>query len=56
MDVDNGEGTDYGSGGQAWWRGAMGEKWDNCNSVINKIFKILKNKYKSTFYFKDEVL
>ena len=22
----------------AGWRGIKGEKWDNCNSIINKIF------------------
>ena len=38
MDMDNGVGTDYGSGGPAGWRGAKGDNWDNCNSINNKIF------------------
>ena len=37
MDVDNRVGTDCGVGA-GWWRGAKGEKWDNCNSINNKIF------------------
>ena len=27
--------------GGAGWRGIKGVKWDNCNSIINKIFKNL---------------
>ena len=42
MDMDNGEETNYGSGGWAGWRRATGKKWVNCNSISNKIFK--KNK------------
>ena len=38
MVMDNGQGTDYGSGGWAGWRGMKGNKWDNYNS-INKILK-----------------
>ena len=31
--------------GCAGWRGIKGEKWDNCNSIINKIIlKIIKIK------------
>ena len=26
-------------GGCAGWRGVKGEKWDNCNSIINKTFE-----------------
>ena len=32
-----GEG-DVGGSGCAGWRGIKGEKWDNCNSIINKIY------------------
>ena len=31
-----------GGRGCAGWRGIKGGKWDNCNSIINKIY--LKNK------------
>ena len=27
--------------GCVWWRGVKGGTWDNCNSIINKIY--LKN-------------
>ena len=58
MDMDNGDGTDYGSGGQAWWRGAMGEKWDNCNSINDKIKKLKRNPTKAirTFAIQGEGL
>ena len=26
----------------AGWRGVKGRKWDNCNSIINKIYLIFK--------------
>ena len=28
------------------WRGAEGENWDNCNSIINKIYLKVKMKFK----------
>ena len=31
-----------GGGGCAWQRGIKGGKWDNCNSIINKIYLIKK--------------
>ena len=34
-----------GGRGCAGWRGVKGEEWDNCNSIINKIYT--KNKIKS---------
>ena len=34
---DSGERSDYGSRGQTGWRGAKGEKVDNCNGINNKI-------------------
>ena len=27
-----------GGKGVTGWRGAKGENWDNCNSIINKIY------------------
>ena len=34
--------------GWAGWRGVKGEKWDNCNSIINKyIFKKETNEKKT---------
>ena len=38
MNVDNGVGIDYGSGGGLGGRGAKTENWDNCSSINNKIF------------------
>ena len=35
IDMDNGVGIAWGSGG-AGWRGARGKNWDNYNSIINK--------------------
>ena len=29
---------DVGGRGWAGWRGVKGGKWDNCNSIINKIY------------------
>ena len=40
MDLDNHVGIDCGSGGQAEWRGAKGEKLGNCNRINNKICKL----------------
>ena len=41
-------------GGNAGWRGIKGGKWDNCNSIINKIYlkSFLKvhNKVKKNVY------
>ena len=33
-------------GGKGWagWSGVKGGKWDNCNSIINKIYFKKKNK------------
>ena len=33
-----------GGKGCAGWRGIKGGKWDNCNSIINKIYLKIKNK------------
>ena len=33
----DGNRTDYGSGEWAGLRGRRGKKWDNCNSINNKI-------------------
>ena len=41
--MDNGEGTDYGSGGRLGGEGQRGKKWDNCNSINNKILRKIKN-------------
>ena len=36
MDMDNGVGIDYGSGGCGLDRGGQsGKNWDNCNSIKN---------------------
>ena len=43
MDMDNGEGTDYGSGGRLGGEGQRGKKWDNCNSINNKILRKIKS-------------
>ena len=32
------KGGNVGGRGYAGWRGLKGEKWDNCNSIINKIY------------------
>ena len=32
------KGENVGGRGCAGWRGKRGEKWDNCNSIINKIY------------------
>ena len=38
-------GINCGSGGQAWWKEAKGENWDNCNNINNEYLnKISKNK------------
>ena len=40
-----GEGQNAGEGG-AGWRGIKGRwKWDNCNSIINKIYMFLKGPF-----------
>ena len=41
------KGGNAGGRGCAGWRGPKGGKWDNCNSIINKIH--LKNKNKNVF-------
>ena len=46
--MDNSEGTDYGNGGRAGLREQRGGKWDNCNSINNKIFL----KYTNTSLYK----
>ena len=38
MDMDNGVGIEYESGGRLY-RGGKRGKWDNCNSIINKILR-----------------
>ena len=37
--MDNSVGIDYGSGGQAGWRGVKVDKWDYYDSINNKKFK-----------------
>ena len=37
MDMNNGVGVAGGDGGYQE-RGAKGESWNNCNSIINKIY------------------
>ena len=37
--MDNGGGTDYGSGGKAGWRKEKGENWDIYNSIKNETLK-----------------
>ena len=32
------KGEEYGGRGGAGWRGIKGGKWDNVNSIINKIY------------------
>ena len=39
MDMDNGEGTDYGSEGGLGKGELRGKKWDIYNSIKNKILK-----------------
>ena len=36
------KGENVGGRGCAGWRGIKGGKWDNCNSVINKIYLKIK--------------
>ena len=45
MDMDNGEGTDYGSGGRLGGEGQRGKKWDNCNrtTIIKKTGSLFPN-------------
>ena len=38
-----------GGRGCAGRRGVKGGKWDNCNSIINKIYLKKENKHKRTF-------
>ena len=38
-------GGNVGGRGCAGWSGVKGEKWDNCNSIINKIY-LKKNSIK----------
>lgn len=45
MDMDSGEGTGYGTGGWAGWRGGEGAKWDNCNSMKTKCLYIKEMAY-----------
>ena len=41
-------GGNVGGKGYAGWKGIKGGKWDNCNSIINKIyfFKRIQSKQK----------
>ena len=41
--MDNGVGIDW-EWGQAVWRGAKGENWDNYNNINYKIKKLRKKK------------
>ena len=38
MDMNKGGGANVGGKGCAGQRGINGGKWDNCNSLINKIY------------------
>ena len=39
MDMNQGRGVDAGGNGGIWWRGIKErKKWDNCNSIINKMY------------------
>ena len=38
MDMNSGEEGNAGGKGGAGWRGVKEGKWDNCNSIINKIY------------------
>ena len=40
-----------GGKGCAGWRGIKGGKWDNCNSIINKIY-VLKRMQRAAIYFR----
>ena len=42
MDMDNSEGTDYGSGGVGWVEGGKWGKWDIYNSIKNTTSKMKK--------------
>ena len=47
MDMNQGQGMLEGVGG-AGWKGIKGrKKWDNCYSIINKIYFLKINKYTS---------
>ena len=50
-DMDNDEGLIMQVGGGLGRRGRRGEKWDNCNSINNKIF--FKEKRKITPDFRN---
>ena len=43
------KGGNVGGRGCAGWRGIRGGKWDNCNSIINKIYLKIKNKKKELY-------
>ena len=51
MDMNEGEGN-AGGRGSAGQRGIKGGKWNNCNSIINKIYLKRRKQLKSiVFYF-----